>query len=187
MKAVIVREISSLVLKPVRGSIPPASSTKTGSGATHLKFADTPAKPAPKPKGKSQDKDDKKDLQQEHSRYYASITLNQIMLSTSEADRGVARQLIGLYFELFKEILGAPGWPTDGSEKGDRAENVVDHSRYAKEKRKKQEERKGKGKALEDHEGFAEVEDSNSKLISAILTGVNRALPFAKLGLEDVE
>jgi len=33
--------------------------------------------------------------------------------------------------------------------------------------------------------GFTEIEDSNSKLISAILTGMNRALPFAKLDAGD--
>ncbi|KAL5529557.1 hypothetical protein ACEPAG_5542 [Sanghuangporus baumii] len=188
MKAVVVREITSLVLKPTRGSTAAAtSSTKTASGATHLKFTTGSASSAPKAKGKLQDKNDKKDLQQEHSRYYAAITLNQIMLSTTEADRDVARQLINLYFELFKEILGNPGWPVDGSEKGDGTESVVDHSRYAKEMRKKQGERKGKGKEQGDREGFAEVEDSNSRLVSAILTGVNRALPFTKLSLDDVE
>ena len=187
MKSVVVREISSLVLKP-RSTGAASTSAKTASGATHLKFNDTPSKPAPKSKGKTQEKSDKKDLQQEHSRYYASITLNQIMLSTSETDRGVAKQLISLYFELFKEILGTSSKHLDGSEKGDN-ESVVDHSRYTKEKRKKQEERQGKGKKKEEveREGFAEVEDSNSKLISAILTGVNRALPFAKMSLEDVE
>ena len=36
--------------------------------------------------------------------------------------------------------------------------------------------------------GFAEIEDSHSQLISAILTGVNRALrlPFAKISSADV-
>ena len=29
--------------------------------------------------------------------------------------------------------------------------------------------------------GFAEVEDATSRLLSAVLTGVNRALPFAKV------
>ena len=55
--------------------------------------------------------------------------------------------------------------------------------------RKKMEQKKGKGKEKEegDASGFTEVEDSDSKLISAVLTGVNRALPFAKLGLENVE
>ncbi|OCB86684.1 CBF-domain-containing protein [Sanghuangporus baumii] len=188
MKAVVLREITSLVFKPARGSTAAATSgSKTASGATHLKFATSPVNSAPKAKGNLQDKDDKKDLQQEHSRYYASITLNQIMLSTTEADRGIARQLISLYFELFKEMLGNPGRPVDGSEKGDGTGSVVDHSRYAKEKRKEQAERKGKGKEQDDHEGFAEVEDSNSRLISAILTGVNRALPFAKLSLDNVE
>lgn len=47
--------------------------------------------------------------------------------------------------------------------------------------------KKGKGKQIEVRgaAGFTEVEDSNSKLVSAILTGVNRALPFAKIDAGD--
>ncbi|EJD02239.1 CBF-domain-containing protein [Fomitiporia mediterranea MF3/22] len=184
MKAVVVREVSSLILKPKLNSA--ATSATTSSGATHLKFT-TETKSAPKSKTtKSNDKTEKKDLQQEHSRYYAAITLNQIMLASTEADRSIAVQLINLYFELFKEILGSPATPLDNAP--DEAVEEVDHTRYGKEKRKRQERKKGKEKENGDHEnGFAEVEDSNSRLISAILTGVNRALPFAKLGLENVE
>jgi ribosome biogenesis protein MAK21 len=42
---------------------------------------------------------------------------------------------------------------------------------------------KGKGKSTEikGAAGFTEVEDAHSRLISAILTGVNHALPFAKV------
>ena len=48
--------------------------------------------------------------------------------------------------------------------------------------------KKGKGNVNEvkGAAGFSEVEDENSKLISAILTGVNRALPFAKIDAKDV-
>ncbi|KAI5120472.1 hypothetical protein M0805_006492 [Coniferiporia weirii] len=191
MKAVVVREIASLALRPLR-----SSASTTQSGATHLKFSDDPkpsTKANSKPKSKStpHEKGEKKDLQQEHAKYYAAITLNQVMLAPTEADRAVAVQLVGLYFELFKEILGSSAAPdTDAAVVGEE----VDHSRMGKEKRKKQEQRnenskgRGKGKGKEEHDNsFTEVEDSNSRLISAILTGVNRALPFAKLGIENVE
>lgn len=177
MKAIVIREMSSLVMRPTRSS----SATTTPSGATHLKFVDEESNP--KAKAKAQAKSEKKDLQQEHVKYYSAITLNQIMLAPTESDRAVAVQLIHLYFELFKEILGTATNPTkEGSEAN------VDHSKYAKEKRKKQDEKSGKGKEKEEYSTeFAEVEDADSKLISAILTGVNRALPFAKLSIEDVE
>ena len=52
---------------------------------------------------------------------------------------------------------------------------------------------KGRGKAkgkrkvnqVKGAAGFSEVEDALSKLISAIWTGVNRALPFAKIDAGD--
>lgn len=193
MKGIIIREVSALILRP-RVGLPSASTTQ--SGATHLKFSDNskntkssaPAKGKGKGKAVPQDKA-KKDLQQEHARYYAAITLNQIMLAPTEADRSVAAQLVGLYFDLFKEILGSVG-----SEEPLAADVTTvggedfDHTRLGKEKRKKQEERGGKGKGKESGEvGFAEVEDDSSRLISAILTGVNRALPYAKLGPDNVE
>ena len=72
----------------------------------------------------------------EHVRYYAAITLNQIFLQ--KGDTNVALQLINVYFRMFEELLG-------------------------------------EGKVSENEE------DAHGKLISAILTGVNRALPFARL------
>lgn len=188
MKGVIVREVAALILRPSHGGASAPAASTTTTGATHLKFGDD-SKPKPKPQVKNIK--EKKDLQQEHAKYYGTITLNQIMLTPTESDRAVAIQLINLYFELFKEILGQAAKP-DGSVACDDAKNDVDHTRLGKEKRKKQEQRKEKGKEKgkekEAHEaGFAEVEDSNSRLISAVLTGVNRALPFAKLGLENVE
>ena len=182
MKSVVVRELSSLILRPLHSSAAPISIT--ASGATHLKFTDN-SKPKPENKGRK-DQAEKRDLQQEHARYYATITLNQILLTPTESDRAVAVQLINLYFELFKQVLGQVGKPQENV-KDDNAHNEVDHTRAGKEKRKKKERNNGKGKEEQEASAFAEVEDSNSKYISAILTGVNRALPFAKLGLENVE
>lgn len=47
-------------------------------------------------------------------------------------------------------------------------------------KKKKLKVKETKGAA-----GFAEVEDTSSRLIGAILTGVNRALPFAQMHLSN--
>ena len=77
-----------------------------------------------------------KDTANEHARYYATITLNQIVLQPGDTD--VALQLIDVYFRMFEDLLG-------------------------------------EGKVAENEE------DAHGKLISAILTGMNRALPFAKL------
>ncbi|KAG9312645.1 CBF/Mak21 family-domain-containing protein [Chiua virens] len=77
-----------------------------------------------------------KNTANEHVRYYAAITLNQIFLQPGEYS--VAVQLIDVYFRLFEDLLG---------------EGIV----------------------------VENEEDTYGKLISAILTGVNRALPFAKL------
>jgi ribosome biogenesis protein MAK21 len=54
----------------------------------------------------SPSKEDKKAVGTSHARYYAAITFNQIVLSPSQADRDVARELVNIYFELFKDILG---------------------------------------------------------------------------------
>lgn len=77
-----------------------------------------------------------KNTANEHARYYAAITLNQICLQPGDTD--VALQLIDVYFRMFEDLLG-------------------------------------EGKVVENEE------DAHGKLVSAILTGVNRALPFAKL------
>jgi ribosome biogenesis protein MAK21 len=99
-----------------------------------------------------------------------------------------------VYFELFKEILESnkddashkrnrnKGKARAGLEEGGGDEDDIDGKPTGKGK-----EKKGNEKTAEGDAGFAEVEDSTSKLVSAILTGVNRALPFAKIGLEDVE
>lgn len=111
-----------------------------------------------------------------HARYYAVITFNQIMLKPKDKD--VAERLIDIYFKLFKELLGENGTEEklpDGEER-----DFTPKQRKGSKGKKKdfQKDHKGKGKAP-DHV-FQEVPDATSKLVSAILTGINRALPFAK-------
>ncbi|KAJ6620285.1 hypothetical protein B0H10DRAFT_2163550 [Mycena sp. CBHHK59/15] len=165
MKSVIVREIIALVLRPPAPPPPPA--------------------PAP---------EEKKSTGNAHARYYATITFNQIVLSPG--DRDVALQLIDVYFELFKELLGEGGIPDahdddeehDGPDKGEgkAAEIKTDKGGRVRDGGKGKGKGKGKLTEVKGAAGFAEVEDAHSRLISAILTGVNRALPFAKIEAGDV-
>ncbi|KAJ7349048.1 CBF/Mak21 family-domain-containing protein [Mycena albidolilacea] len=185
MKAVIVREIIALVLRPP--APPPAPAPTTAN--KHIRFTDDP-KPKPKPKPEEKEK---KPAGNVHARYYATITFNQIVLSPG--DRDVALQLIDVYFELFKELLGE-GNTSDGDGDDAEAEGADKDKKPAEVKTDKggrvrdggKGKGKGKGKAIEvkGAAGFTEVEDAHSKLISAILTGVNRALPFAKIEAGDV-
>jgi ribosome biogenesis protein MAK21 len=179
MKAVIVREIIALVLRPPAPPPPPAPTI-----AKHIRFTDEP-KPKPKPKP-----EEKKTTGNVHARYYATITFNQIVLSPG--DRDVALQLIDVYFELFKELLGegnVPGAELDGEEAdGNKGPGEVKTDKGGRVRDAGKGKGKGKGRVTEvkGAAGFAEVEDAHSKLISAILTGVNRALPFAKIEAGDV-
>ena len=181
MKGIVVREVVSLILKP-RASTATASSILPSepipaAKSTKIVFSDAPSTSTPNPPPKSS-REGKKAIGTSHSRYYAAITFNQIVLSPSQADRDVARELINIYFELFKDVLGQA--ETASNDMGvcvSKTESVKDVS---KRKSKKQ-----KGRKVEGDAGFTELEDSNSKLISAVLTGVNRALPFAKLDADD--
>jgi ribosome biogenesis protein MAK21 len=170
MKAIVVREMTALVFKP-------ASSTSTSASRPapkHIRFDDA----KPKAKSKPAEKPTTAPANA-HAAYYATITFNQIVLSPSLADQQVARQLIDVYFTFFRDLLGV-------------MERTGDDE--MKESAEDEEDKKGSGKAkakarkMKDAEdaGFLEVEDTTSRHVSAILTGVNRALPFAKLTTDDV-
>ncbi|KZT01908.1 CBF-domain-containing protein [Laetiporus sulphureus 93-53] len=187
MKAVIVREVKALAFRPASSA---ASSTVHAGKATekkqgtHIKFTDEPSV-----EGKAKNKDQTQRGQgrgkalerwNSHAWYHISVTLNQIVLTPSDANQAVARMLIAMYFEMFEEVLGAERKNGTGEEKnaGDvdsKGEGQDEEGSKRKDKGKKARQKEVKGAA-----GFAEVEDATSRLVSAILTGVNRALPFAK-------
>jgi ribosome biogenesis protein MAK21 len=188
MNAVVIREITALVLRPpapAPGTAPATASTgATSTTGKHIRFS------SHNPKAKSTPKDAKKNASgggNAHARYYAAITFNQIVLTPK--DREVALQLLDVYFEMFKELLGEGkgdggnavelAMPSRDSEKDPRLDK---HGRVIESGKGK-----GKGKIVETKgaAGFMEVQDTYSKLVSAILTGVNRALPFAKIDSGD--
>lgn len=125
-----------------------------------------------------------------HARYYASITFNQVVLSTSEEDRKAARALMDVYFQMFREVVGERSVADEAHVDEEEEEDVVegagrkDKGRY---RDRKFDKGKAKVKEIQGAAGFAEVQDENSRLVSAILTGVNRAMPFARFGGADVE
>ncbi|PFH49158.1 hypothetical protein AMATHDRAFT_5130 [Amanita thiersii Skay4041] len=181
MKSVIVREVISLVIKPpsITTTMNPSP---TGMGR-HIKFTDDAEMPKSKVKSMSSEQRFDGNV---HARYYSMITLNQIVLTPG--DRDVARQLLDIYFEMFRELLGK-GRDEDvinSQETGeheeinkpvlDKAGRIRDGGRKERIKTKVKVELGVNGAA-----GFAEMEEHNSKLIAAALTGVNRALPFAKV------
>ena len=111
MKGVIVREIRALIFRPVAPSVTVSSTETAPKQNTKIKFDDPEEKPASTKKG-SKDKQAKVNTMERwnsHAWYYASVTLNQVVLTPNDSGREVARTLIEAYFEMFQEILGSTG------------------------------------------------------------------------------
>ncbi|CZT05077.1 related to MAK21-protein required for 60S ribosomal subunit biogenesis [Rhynchosporium agropyri] len=108
--------------------------------------------------------------QSSHAKYYAINTLNQTILSGREEE--TAKMLLGIYFELFVALLKKPepkvvvGPPINrkGQVQGGGAPMG----------------KKAKAKATKEEEAKLISEETTEKMISAVLTGVNRAFPFSK-------
>jgi ribosome biogenesis protein MAK21 len=192
MKAIVIREAAALVLRAPSST--PA--TAPGAKATHIRFGDD-GKPLPAggktdAKGKAKAKDAKPaGAANPHAAYYATVTLNQFVLSPAPADRQVARQLVDIYFTFFQELLGdADSADVDAKREEEVDDDVEPEGGAGRPYKGGRAGAKGKGKARApngtDGAGFTEVEDARSRHVSAILTGVNRALPFAKLTMADV-
>ncbi|KAL5339815.1 CBF/Mak21 family-domain-containing protein [Aspergillus crustosus] len=91
--------------------------------------------------------------QSQHAKYYSVITLNQTVLSAREEEVGA--QLLDIYFGLFVVLLK----PKNHKAKGDKK-----HGRGSKKNDKDNSD--------------IQTEEVQDKLVSAVLTGVNRAYPF---------
>jgi ribosome biogenesis protein MAK21 len=172
MKATIVQETTALIMRPTPPMAPAASYSQTNRRIQNSKD----------PKSAPQRE---KNVWRAHAQYYASITFNQIVLSTSATDRAAARKLMGVYFQLFREVVGERDPDLDDDDGTSTKEKLKD-----KEKEpilKKKSPRKGNSKEVRGAAGFAEVQDANAKLLGAILTGISRALPYAQFGGGDVE
>lgn len=107
----------------------------------------------------------------DRARYYAITFLNQIVLTKAKADVDAANKLIGLYFTIFTALVKSMK-----SETGPAAPIKKDRKRdgYPKKNMKK----------ADVAPPLMQVDSLNSKMMAALLTGVNRAFPFAKLESE---
>ncbi|KAG0041155.1 hypothetical protein BGZ83_002235 [Gryganskiella cystojenkinii] len=109
----------------------------------------------------------------ERAQYYAIITLNQTILSGKQMD--VANKLIDIYFVFFKRMLG------DQESQVKKTKNFLKENRNKVDKKRKKDAGKTKGPQRTPGE-LLDIQDSeHSKMIAAVLTGVNRAFPFAKV------
>ena len=107
------------------------------------------------------------------AKYYASITLNQTVLSGKEG--GVARKLLDIYFGLFIQLL----------EKPKEAKSAAAGVNGISINRKGEVQggggsagKKAQKKLAENEKSTTADEDLREKMLSAVLTGVNRAIPF---------
>lgn len=173
MKAVIIQETTALIMRPT----PPMAPFAVSHSQTnrHIPSSKDP-KSAPQRE---------KNVWRAHAQYYAAITFNQIVLSTSATDRAAARKLMDVYFQLFREVVGEREPELADDDATSTKEKLKDKGKEPILKKKGA--RKGKGKEVRGAAGFAEVQDANAKLLGAILTGISRALPYAKFGGGDVE
>lgn len=119
-----------------------------------------------------------------HARYFGILTLNQTMLSNGDDE--IAGKLLTLYFELFNQLLGEENTKLGGKEEvaGDEDENeptTSDGNNRKRDKGRWRDAKKGPGKPKPKQGASSVIQDADSKIIAAILTGVRRALPFAKV------
>ncbi|KAJ5588977.1 hypothetical protein N7537_011655, partial [Penicillium hordei] len=103
--------------------------------------------------------------QSSHAKYYAVITLNQTILRLKEEK--VAAQLLDIYFGLFLVLLKP-------SHQGKPASN----GKPAPKGKSNKHGKGSKGKGDDATKGQAQDDEMREKLISGVLTGVNRAYPF---------
>ncbi|CAG8545409.1 8866_t:CDS:10 [Paraglomus occultum] len=108
-----------------------------------------------------------------HAQYYGILSLSQLMLNKKQVD--VANKLVDIYFAMFRKLLGInANNENDGNKKNKKSKDV-----------KKGKTSGSKGKKANNNENkaslYVEEESLNSKILAAVLTGVNRAFPFAKI------
>ena len=96
-----------------------------------------------------------------HGKYYAAVTLNQTALSGNEED--IAQKLLGIYFGLFSALLKTSSTPTADPQEGPKSTTRSQRQR-------------GKKPVAS---GQAQTDELREKLTTALLTGVNRAYPYA--------
>lgn len=109
-----------------------------------------------------------------HAKYYAVITLNQTVLSAKEG--AVAKQLLSIYFGLFGLLLAnqAPAKPDPPTPKA-----VAFNKKGERQGGGGAPGKKAQRKLESESKNLTVDEEHREKMLSAVLTGVNRATPYA--------
>jgi len=109
-----------------------------------------------------------------HAKYYAVITLNQTVLSTKE--EMVAKQLLSIYFSLFGLLLAKqePAKPDLSAPKA-----VAFNKKGERQGGGGAPGKKAQKKLESESKNLTVDEEHREKMLSAVLTGVNRAMPYA--------
>lgn len=170
MKAIVIQETAALIMRPT-----PPTVLSTASHSQTKRRIQLSKDPKSIPQRE-------KNAWRAHSQYYAAITFNQTVLSTSVADRAAARKLMDVYFQLFREVVGEREPELAGDDTTPTKDKLKDKGKEQVLKKGS----RGKSKEVRGAAGFAEVQDANAKLLGAILTGISRALPYAQFGGGDV-
>ncbi|KDN40347.1 CBF-domain-containing protein [Tilletiaria anomala UBC 951] len=176
MKAIVAREVAQIIFQASAGKpqLPHTPEAK-GKGKAASAGADAVA-------------NSKVNL---HARYYGVLTLNQTMLTSKDKD--VANMLVELYFDLFEGLLEQQAHvdkderrKVGGDGEADGAAEAADGGQSAKEKRPRWKDSKKFGKGGKGSQPLKKntmgVDEAHSKMVAAILAGVRRAFPFARLG-----
>ncbi|KAI1170253.1 CBF/Mak21 family-domain-containing protein [Nemania sp. FL0916] len=114
--------------------------------------------------------------QNNRAKYYAVNTLNQTILSTKEPE--LADSLLRIYFGMFLSLLKS-------GELG-HLDNALDGPKQEKKSKQRRRAKPSKDTDEKTNGGPGETEAAE-KLVSAILTGVNRAVPFSQADQSTLE
>ena len=120
-----------------------------------------------------------------HAQYYAIITLNQTVLSSRE--ESIARQLLNIYFALFLKLLEKPKTLETEDEAPHKAAKVTINRKGEIQGGGGAGGKKAAQKAAGKKKSTTAAEDLQEKMLSAVLTGVNRAIPFISANDESFE
>ncbi len=139
-------------------------------------MAESRRAPAP---GHGRPQTDAENVWRAHASHYTAITSGQIIVSTSDAS---CRDTY-VYLKLFRQVVcGRQSEHADGL-----APASEELWNERNDKNKKPKPKKGTGAELRGAAGFSDVHDPNASLFSALLTGGNRAMPYARFGGADYE
>ncbi|KAI3637960.1 hypothetical protein MIR68_003571, partial [Amoeboaphelidium protococcarum] len=116
---------------------------------------------------------DEIDERRHRSNFYALVFLSQVVLSSQETDIKSARHLMQIYMRLFQVISA---FSNDGANAQETSGDNEKDNGLVQKKQKKRKYRKQKV-----DKNTAEIQ---CKIISAILTGIRRAVPYAMLKLQ---